>query len=153
MALKILMRARVLSLSVALAFGSGGSLAGMQSAVAQVSAEQQSAAQSIIDQQISAFRARDHEKAYGFAAPHLQKMFGSTDRFIGMVRSGYGAIYGARQWSFGRSKVVGQTIMQEVRLTGPNGVDWVALYTMREQPDGSWKIAGVQMKKADALST
>ena len=120
---------------------------------AQTASEAKVAVQSVIDNQINAFRARDHQQAFSYAAPHLQKMFGSTERFIGMVKSGYGAIYGAQQWSFGRSQTVGKEIMQEVLLTGPNGLEWVALYTLRQQEDGSWRIAGVQMKKANALST
>lgn len=109
--------------------------------------------QAVIDGQISAFRSQNHEQAFGYAAPRLQTMFGSTERFIGMVKKGYGPIYGARNWKFGRSRENGSEVWQEVRLTGPKGRDWVALYTMRQQADGSWRIAGVQMKKAEELST
>ncbi|MEP1208010.1 MAG: DUF4864 domain-containing protein [Rhizobiaceae bacterium] len=116
-------------------------------------AELQTLAHSVIDGQISAFRARDHETAFGFAAPSIRQMFGTTDRFIGMVKNGYGAIYGARSWSFGRGEARGDALVQEVLIKGPQGRDWVALYTLRKQPDGSWRIAGVQMKQAELRST
>ena len=116
-------------------------------------AELQNEAQMIIGSQIEAFRSRDHEKAFSFAAPSIQQIFGSTDRFIKMVKNGYGAIYGARNWSFGRGEVRGDALVQEVLIIGPQGRDWVALYTLRKQPDGSWRIAGVQMKQADLQST
>ncbi|MEL7273844.1 MAG: DUF4864 domain-containing protein [Pseudomonadota bacterium] len=110
--------------------------------------------QMVIDNQITAFRTQKHEQAFSYAAPRLQTIFGSTERFIGMVKSGYGAIYGARNWQFGRSRQNGTSeVWQEVRLTGPQGRDWVALYTMRQMKDGTWRIAGVQIKKAEELST
>ncbi|MEM9733918.1 MAG: DUF4864 domain-containing protein [Pseudomonadota bacterium] len=110
--------------------------------------------QMVIDNQITAFRTQKHDQAFSYAAPRLQRIFGSTERFIGMVKNGYGAIYGARNWNFGRSRQNGSSeVWQEVRLTGPQGRDWVALYTMRQMPDGTWRIAGVQIKKAEELST
>ena len=119
----------------------------------KLSPELQQTAESIIGGQISAFRAGDHETAYGFAAPSIKQIFGSTDRFIGMVKKGYGPIYGARNWSFGRGEARGDALIQEVLLIGPQGKDWVALYTLRKQSDGSWRIAGVQMKPAELQST
>ncbi len=116
-------------------------------------AELRSGAQDVINGQINAFKARDHEKAFGFAAPNLKQLFGSTDRFIGMVKKGYGAIYGADVWSFGRSRFHDETLYQEVLLRGPNGRDWVALYTLRRNGDGEWNIHGVQMKPAEGRST
>lgn len=113
----------------------------------------QMTAESVIGGQISAFRAGDHEEAYSYAAPSIRQIFGSTDRFIGMVKKGYGAIYGARNWSFGRGEARGDALVQEVLLVGPQGKDWVALYTLRKQADGSWRIAGVQMKPAELQST
>ncbi|MEP0945194.1 MAG: DUF4864 domain-containing protein [Rhizobiaceae bacterium] len=113
----------------------------------------QKTAESIIGGQISAFKAGDHDAAYGYAAPSIRQIFGSTDRFIGMVKKGYGPIYGARNWSFGRGEARGDALIQEVLLIGPQGRDWVALYTLRKQPDGTWRIAGVQMKPAELQST
>lgn len=115
--------------------------------------ELQNEIESIIDGQITAFRTRSFDKAFGYAAPSIQQMFGSTDRFIGMVKNGYGAIYDARNWSFGRSEARGDALVQEVLIIGPQGRDWIALYTLRKQKDGSWRIAGVQMKPAETQNT
>jgi len=106
-------------------------------------------AQAVIGGQISAFRAGEHEIAFGYAAPSIRQMFGSTDQFIGMVKSGFGAIYGARNWSFGRGENKEDALLQEVMITGPRGRDWIALYTLRKQADGSWRIAAVQIKPAE----
>lgn len=118
-----------------------------------VPAELGNAAQSVISGQINAFKSRDHERAFSYAAPSLQGMFKTTDRFIGMVKGGYSAIYGARGWSYGRNRLVSDKLYQEVILTGPHGSDWLALYTLTKQADGTWKISGVQLKKAPTSST
>ena len=115
--------------------------------------ELRSGAQAVIDSQISAFRAQDHAKAFSHAAPSLQKIFGSTDRFIGMVKKGYGAIYKARNWDFGRSGMQSDTLYQEVNIIGPNGKNWSALYTMKKGSDDVWRIHGVQMREGNAQST
>ena len=109
--------------------------------------------QDIIGGQINAFKAKDHDRAFGYAAPGIRQMFGTTDQFIKMVRSGYSAIYGAQNWSFGRGEIKDDIVVQEVLLTGPAGRDWVALYTLRKQDDGSWRIAGVQILPGAAQNT
>ena len=109
--------------------------------------------EAMIGGQISAFRAGNHEEAFGYAAPSIRQIFGSTERFIGMVKNGYGAIYGAQQWSFGRGEVREGDLIQEVMITGPAGKNWVALYTLKKQADGNWRITGVQMKPAELQST
>ncbi len=110
-------------------------------------------AQSVIDNQIESFRTGNHQQAFNHASPNLKKLFKSTDNFIRMVKSGYGAIYGAQSWSFGRSKTVSGTYYQEVQLVGPKGNNWVALYSMQKQADGSWKITAVQIKRGDGQTT
>ena len=115
--------------------------------------ELRSGAQNTIDQQFMAFRAREHEKAYSHAAPHLKQMFGSTERFIGMVKGGYGAIYDARNWQFGRSRMKDGVLYQEVIVSGPQGKDWMALYELKQQADGAWKIQGVRLIPASTRST
>ena len=126
------------------------SLAMSAPAFAQASPEK--AVQQVIAGQIDAFRQGAHEEAFRYAAPSIRGLFGSTDRFIAMVRQGYGAIYGAERYEFGRNRVTRDTILQEVRIVGPQGRDWVAIYTLRRQDDGGWKIAGVQMQEAEAKS-
>ena len=110
-------------------------------------------AQKVIAGQIQAFRAQQHEEAFSYATDNLQRMFGSTERFIGMVRQGYMPIYGAKSWAFERSRMQGDMLLQEVRLVGPKGREWMALYTMERLADGSWRIAAVRMVPATSRMT
>ena len=56
-------------------------------------AAQSDGIQSTITGQMEAFRADDFERAFGFAAPNIKRMFGSPDRFGTMVRNGYPMVW------------------------------------------------------------
>ena len=110
-------------------------------------------AQAVIGGQIDSFKAQRHGEAFSNAAPGIRLMFRNETNFIRMVKKGYMPIYGARDYRFGRTRVDGATLYQEVLLTGPNGRSWVALYTMARAKDGSWKIAGVRLVPGNEQST
>ena len=107
------------------------------------------AIRAVIAQQIEAFQAGDAETAFSFAAPGIRARFGDADRFIAMVKSGYGAIYGATDFTFGRIGGHHGVVLQQVDVTGPDGDSVRALYAMEKQSDGSWRIAGCQLVEPD----
>ena len=108
--------------------------------------------QRIISTQIEAFRADDGLKAFRFASPVLQKKFSNSSNFMSMVKTGYPAVYRARSFTFeGLSAELGDPT-QRVRLIGPDGTVWLALYGFEKQPDGTWRISGVVMAKAPEAS-
>jgi Domain of unknown function (DUF4864) len=121
-----------------------------QSAAAPQDAE---AARQVIEDQLQAFSAGDHERAYSHASPGIRQIFPTVDSFIDMVRNGYGAIYQSQGHSFGRNLMVGGEIHQEVIVTGPDGKQWQAVYTLARQADGRWRITGVKMNPFKGLST
>ena len=45
-------------------------------------------------------------------------------------------------------EIAGDTVVQEVLISGSDGEDWTALYQVVKQPDGSYKINGVHMIRA-----
>jgi hypothetical protein len=45
------------------------------------------------------------------------------------------------------------SIVQQVLLTGPDGKEYEAVYTLELQPDGVYRITGVSLKASNALST
>ncbi|WP_438753558.1 DUF4864 domain-containing protein [Pararhizobium sp. O133] len=114
-------------------------------ATAALAAEPIDTAQSIIQQQIEAFLNDDATTAYSFASPQIQGKFPDKSIFFEMVKRGYTPVYRPGNFAFGRSKVDGGTVVQEVLISGPDGKDWTAVYFLVKQPDGSYKINGVQM--------
>jgi Domain of unknown function (DUF4864) len=110
-------------------------------------------AQMTIQNQIQAFRAGDDARAYSYAAPNIAQFFPTVDSFMAMVKNGYAPVWNPQNFEFGKSKEVGSDqVLQEVEVIAKDGSFWKALYTLNRQPDGSWKINGVQLLKADGAS-
>lgn len=105
-------------------------------------------AQSIIQNQITAFLNDDAKTAYSFASPTIRGKFPTEGAFFDMVKKGYAPVYRPGNFAFGRSKVEGDMVVQEVLISGADGKDWTALYQLLKQPDGSYKINGVHIVRA-----
>lgn len=107
------------------------------------------AAQSVIDSQIKAFLSDNNDAAYSHAAPSIKQMFPTVDRFMEMVRRGYKPVWKPQSYAFGKSaEIDDRQIMQQVFTTGPDGIRYEAIYTLRLQDDGGYKITGVRLRKA-----
>jgi hypothetical protein len=104
-------------------------------------------AQTLIEKQIQAFLHDDPETAYSFASPGIKALYPDKDVFFAMVKRSYQPVYHPGNYAFGRSKSVdGDSLLyQEVLITGSDGHDWAAVYQLARQPDGSYKINGVQI--------
>ena len=118
----------------------------------QVGDADSTAIQGVIHDQIEAFKAGDDERAYSFAAPSIREIFPTVDRFIEMVQQGYRVLYRPAEYRFGRSTEVDGEIYQEVIATDEAGKLWQAVYTLRRQADGSWKITGVKLNPFSGAS-
>ena len=121
-------------------------LAWSTSAAALESADK-SAIRGVIERQIEAMRRDDGAAAYGYAAPAIQRMFPSEDSFMRMVRDAYRPVYKPRSVLFGELKDGADEITQSVLLRDADGEDWLAIYSLERQADGSWKISGCRLTK------
>jgi Domain of unknown function (DUF4864) len=108
--------------------------------------------QTVIAGQLDAFKANDGAKAYSYAAPIVTNIFPTVDVFMGMVKRGYEPIYKNTKYGFGTLTIdsLGRPA-QHVTITASDGKRYEAIYAMQKQPDGSWKIAGVQMVEIPGL--
>jgi Domain of unknown function (DUF4864) len=105
-----------------------------------------------INQQLNAFQRDDWAGAFSYASPALQTIFGSPDRFRDMVLGGYRAVYRPKQVTFRDLDASGLRPVQIVFFIGPDGLAYLAAYEMERQADGSWRIASVQLIRAEAKS-
>ncbi|MHB2166160.1 DUF4864 domain-containing protein [Alsobacter sp. R-9] len=121
--------------------------------VQPVAARADDAVRAVIEDQLKAFLGDDGPRAWSHASPGIQTMFRTTDNFMAMVRQGYQPVYRPKAWSFGPLRDTPAGPEQEVRITDTAGEDWLAVYTMERQPDGSWKIAGCRLLKAPPPTT
>jgi len=107
----------------------------------------------VIEGQLNAFQSDQAAKAFSFASPGIQSMFQTPDRFMQMVRTGYSAVYRPQEVQFLDLVVEQGQLAQRVLFVGPDGVPVIAYYYMERQPDGSWRISGVSLRRSDDRTT
>jgi len=98
-----------------------------------------------IESQLDAFQRDDGGRAFSYATPQLRRLFGTAENFMAMVRGGYQSVYRPQTVEFLDARIIEGRTGQAVRFVGPNGDAVIAIYTMERQPDGSWRIAAVQL--------
>ncbi|UCI05552.1 DUF4864 domain-containing protein [Mesorhizobium sp. B1-1-8] len=112
------------------------------------------AAQTVIDSQLKAFIANDGATAYSFAAPNVKRIFPTVDMFMNMVTNGYAPVRKPQSYSFGKVEQTGPTsVIQQVLIVGPDGKDYEAVYTLEQQPDGTFQITGCSLRASTSVST
>lgn len=127
-------------------------------AVSSFPAKAQSAdeqlAQDVVTRQLEAFLSGDFEQAYSYASPDIRKIFPTLDRFMAMVQTGYLPVLRPGNYAFGRvERLADGRLVWEVMINGPDGSDYTAAYFMEMQPDGSWKVDAVTMRRGAAGMT
>jgi len=108
----------------------------------QISSADGNAIHGVVQGQLDAFRRDDSDKAFSFAAPGIQSMYGSPDMFLEAVRQGYRPVHRPRKVEFRELRVMDGAVVQQVYVVGPDNEPKLALYFMEKQPDGSWRISG-----------
>jgi hypothetical protein len=122
--------------------------AGVQAGDPPVSAADAAAIRGVIANQLGAFLHDDGAAAFSYASPTIQNVFHDADTFMAMVRTAYQSVYRARGVEFRDLGMVEKRLIQQVYMTGPDGIPVLALYEMQRQPDGSWRINGVAIARA-----
>ena len=102
----------------------------------------------VIDSQLAAFRRDDGAEAFSYAAPSIRSQFGTVGNFMAMVKGGYGIVYRQQAFEFLETREWNGITAQAVRLIDFDGNAVIALYTMEQLADGSWRISGVRLVEA-----
>ena len=100
------------------------------------------AIRNVIDAQRHALLASDAARAFSFAAPEIQERFGDAPTFLAMVRDSYAPLLAARYAEFLEGGVVEGVTLQPQRLVMADETVLVAIYEMRKDEAGRWRIAG-----------
>lgn len=125
------MRGALLALAVLM--GMGGP------ARAEVSPADRAAIAEVITGQLQAFRQDDGPRAFSFASPGIQSMFGTPENFLDMVRRAYPPVHRSSQGEFTTLTEQGE-VVQHVELFH-DGQWHTALYSMERTANG-WRISG-----------
>ncbi len=119
----------------------------------RVSVEDAKAVRAVVEAQLAAFAADDAKRAFSYAAPSIREMFGTPDRFLEMVRTGYPAVYRPAAVIFLNPAWVEGQLVQGVQLTDAEGGLWLAVYRLERQPDKSWRISGCDVQPSSGKMT
>ena len=111
------------------------------------------AIQRVIGDQLNALKAGDGTKAMTYSVPGIRQQFRTPERFLRMVREGYGALLQARYSTFLLGAVVDGITIQPLQLVLPDNSVVVALFRMEKQKDGFWRIAGCVIAPSTAQAT
>lgn len=98
----------------------------------------------VISSQLDAFRADDFGRAFTFAAPGIQRMFGTPRNFGAMVRNGYPMVHRPDTVRFGALEQENGVLRQRVMIRDATGTFHALDYDMIEGPEG-WKIGAVRL--------
>ncbi|MGH6891177.1 MAG: DUF4864 domain-containing protein [Dongiaceae bacterium] len=106
------------------------------------------AIQRVIQSQMAAFKIDDWTAAFAYAAPGVQQKFQSPQIFSQMVTQAYQPVYRPKGVEFRELKPSEFGPTQEVFVVGPDGLSYLAYYTMEKQPDGTWRISGCYLVRS-----
>jgi hypothetical protein len=96
----------------------------------------------IIEMQLQAFADDDAERAFEANTPGVREAFGSAGHFLALVRGGYPMILHPASISFMRPELRENAVLQLAEIVDEQGKSWLALFSLEQQPDGAWRIAG-----------
>jgi len=119
----------------------------------EVSPVDAKAVRALIEAQLAAFASDDATKAYALAAPAIQTMFVSAERFLAMVRESYPVVYRPASVAFLQPERIDGKLVQRVQMADAAGVPWMVVYELERQPDRSWRIAGCVAARGTGRST
>ena len=105
----------------------------------------------VIGAQIEAFLDKDASRAFTYASPGIQSLFGSPERFAMMVEQGYPMVWQPEAGEYLDLRQQDGRLWQRVRVRDGAGAFHVLDYQMIETPEG-WKINAVDLLRLPEIS-
>lgn len=144
-------RAITLSVFLAMSLGVIAAFVAPRPANAQVVLPRDPAIEAVIGGQLDAFRAEDLDRAWSFASPNIQSIFGNVERFGQMVEQSFPMVWTPGAVTFIDLQSLGGLIVQRVEILDQAGVVHTLGYAMTQTEDG-WRISGVQILDAPSVA-
>lgn len=113
-------------------------------------ATEKAAAQKIIMTQLEAFKADDYEEAAKYQASGLRENFASTEQFREVIKTNYPQFANYKSVKWGKARSDGPMLQIQIVITGKDGVQIAALYSMIQEEGGEkgkskkeYRVSGV----------
>lgn len=104
----------------------------------------------VIQGQIDAFQTNNVAKAFSYASPMIQGLFGTPENFGMMVQNGYPMVWRPGDVRFSELRELGGRKVQSVLITDQSGKLFIVDYEMIETAEG-WQINGVTIREAEGV--
>lgn len=125
---------------VALAFTAATSP--MRAGATPLAAAEADAVRQVVVTQLQAFAEDDADSAFATATPGVREAIGNPLRFLAMVRGAYPMVYRPATVTFLKPQEDSGLVLQMVQITDDNDKSWIAMFSLEQQPDSSWRISG-----------
>lgn len=112
-------------------------------------AEDKKQTRAVIEAQLEAFKQGDSAKAFSYATPNIQTMFGDADTFMQMVRRGYDVVVRPASVRFVKFETDGMNALHAVQMIDRQKTLWNVYYVLQKRPDGTWRISSCETEKAE----
>lgn len=103
----------------------------------------------VIEAQLEAFKQGDGQKAFSYATPMIQTLFGNADNFMQMVREGYDVVVQPVSVRFVKFESDGVVALHAVQMIDRQKVLWNVYYVLQKPPGGNWRISSCETEKAE----
>ena len=117
-----------------------------------VTADDQAAFKAVIQAQIEALRKDDYAAAYVVAAPSMKALYPTVQAFMQVIRGRYVQLIKPKSVVFGTVTQTSQGPVQRVFITAADGRAYVASFSLQQQPDKAWLIAGITIARDNGSS-
>ena len=107
--------------------------------------------QATISRQLEAFQLDDFAKAFSYASPSIQSIFGGPDNFESMVKRGYPMVWKPGKVTFLSVDPYHHGMAQNIQIFDRNKKAHYLRYYMVKLGD-SWKISGVEILPSSDFS-
>jgi hypothetical protein len=106
----------------------------------------------VVQLQLEAVANDDADAAFALATTDTRRVLGDPDSFMQLIKRQYAPIYRHQRAIFSAPEKIAGEMVQAVSLTDSDDSVWVALYQMRRESDGNWKIAGCTLVETTSVS-
>lgn len=96
----------------------------------------------VVATQLQAFAEDDADRAFETNTPGVQQAIGSAGHFLALVRGNYPMVYRPASIAFMKPERHGESVLQLAAIVDNQGKPWLALFSLEQQADGSWRISG-----------
>lgn len=111
--------------------------------------EDQKESRAVIEAQLEAFKQGDSAKAFSYATPNIQTMFGDAETFMQMVRDGYDVVLQPSLVRFVKFQTDGTSALHAVQMIDRQKTLWNVYYVLQKREDGTWRISSCETEKAE----